>query len=399
MTITKIPVRTVFDNLGNPVGLSEYQIGEVVAIAQGGTSADSVANARANLNVTDANIRSLFSVTGGGSYSSSTGIITIDATDLTPFAKTVDLTTANVIELTNLYYTIPRANSAIDNRVTKSFVDNLGVDAATLDGIDSNAFALDTDLTTANVIELNNLYFTDARSRASISASGSISYNNSTGVISFTQGSTDTVEEGSTNLYFTNARSVASLIGQTVSMGDATITGNLLVLGNVVEFSTETLTIEDKNIVLANGSPSAAASNGAGITVDGANASLIYISDDDKWEFNKDLSVEGSIAATGNITSPFFYSESDINLKEEVSPIQDALKKVTDLVGVEFVWKSNKQKSIGLIAQEVEKIIPEIVGNTKSGLKTVQYDSIIPLLIEAIKEQQKQIEELRNKIK
>jgi hypothetical protein len=425
MTTTRIPVRTVYDNANNPVGLSEFQVGEVVAIAQGGTSANSVDNARANLSVTNANIRALFSVTGGGSYNNTTGVISINDPDFSPFAKTVDLTTANVIELTNLYFTTSRANTAIDNRVTKTFVDNLGVDATTLDGIDSSAFALDTDLTTANVAEVTNLfytnarvssfitpslttanvaevtnlYFTNSRARLSISASGSINYDNSTGVISFTQGNTDTITEGNTNLYFSNARAIGSLVGQSVSMGEATITGNLLVLGNVVEFNTETLVIEDKNIVLANGAASAAIANGAGITVDGAQANLVYLSTGDEWQFNKNLDVQGSIAATGNITSPFFYSESDIVLKEEVSPIQDALKKITELIGVDFIWKNTKQKSIGVIAQNVEQVIPEIVGKSNSGLKTVQYNSIIPLLIEAIKEQQKQIDDLRSKIK
>jgi len=425
MTTTRIPVRTVYDNANNPVGLSEFQVGEVVAIAQGGTSANSVDNARANLSVTNANIRALFSVTGGGSYNNTTGVISINDPDFSPFAKTVDLTTANVIELTNLYFTTSRANTAIDNRVTKTFVDNLGVDATTLDGIDSSAFALDTDLTTANVAEVTNLYYTNARvssfitpslttanvaevtnlyftnsrARLSISASGSINYDNSTGVISFTQGNTDTITEGSTNLYFSNARAIGSLVGQSISMGEATITGNLLVLGNVVEFNTETLVIKDKNIVLANGAASAAIANGAGITVDGAQANLVYLSTGDEWQFNKNLDVQGSIAATGNITSPFFYSESDIVLKEEVSPIQDALKKITKLIGVDFIWKNTKQKSIGVIAQNVEQVIPEIVGKSNSGLKTVQYNSIIPLLIEAIKDQQKQIDELRKKIK
>ena len=256
-----------------------------------------------------------------------------------------------------------------------------------------------SDLTTANVAEGTNLYFTNARSRTSISASGSINYNNSTGVISFTQGNTDTISEGSTNLYFTNARSVASLVGQSVTMGQATITGNLFVLGNVVEFNTETLIVEDKNIVLANGAASAAVANGAGINIDGAQANLVYLNTGDKWQFNKNLDVQGSISATGNITSPFFYSESDLTLKQDINPIKDPLKKLLKLVGVDFIWKSTKQKSIGVVAQDVEKILPEIVGKSNSGFKTVQYDSLIPLLIEAIKEQQKQIEELRHKIK
>lgn len=83
-------------------------------------------------------------------------------------AKSADLTTANVSEVTNLYYTVARANTAIDNRVTKAFIDNLNVDADTLDGLDSTAFALDTDLTTANVTEVTNLYYTVARANTAI---------------------------------------------------------------------------------------------------------------------------------------------------------------------------------------------------------------------------------------
>lgn len=61
-----------------------------------------------------------------------------------------DLTTANVVETTNLYYTETRANTAIDNRVTKSFVDNLNVNADTLDGIDSASFLRSNDNDTAS---------------------------------------------------------------------------------------------------------------------------------------------------------------------------------------------------------------------------------------------------------
>ena len=171
------------------------------------------------------------------------------------------------------------------------------------------------------------------------------------------------------------------------------------VLGNSTIINTATLTIEDKNIVLANGSPDAATSNGAGITVDGAGATITYISSSDSWQFNKNANVQGNISATGTITSPFFYSESDIALKEDVNPISNALKKVLKLTGVDFIWKRTNQKGLGVIAQEVEKIIPHIVSTSRSGYKTVQYDSIVPLLIEAIKDQQKQIDDLRKKIK
>lgn len=74
-----------------------------------------------------------------------------------------------------------------------------------------NSAKLETTATTSDVAEGTRLYFTDARARAAISATGSLSYNSTTGVISFTQGNSDTVSEGATNLYFTEARARASV--------------------------------------------------------------------------------------------------------------------------------------------------------------------------------------------
>ncbi len=89
---------------------------------------------------------------------------------------------------------------------------------------------------------------------------------------------------------------------------------------------------------------------------------------------------------------------SDERLKENVTTIQNALEKVSSLRGVEFDFKETKQKQIGVIAQEVEKIIPEVVGENPNGYKGVQYGNLVGLLIEAIKEQQKQINELKETI-
>jgi predicted nucleic acid-binding Zn-ribbon protein len=179
--------------------------------------------------------------------------------------------------------------------------------------------------------------------------------------------------------------------------GDVVITGNLAVLGNSTIFNTSTIVAEDKNILLANGAASAAVADGSGITIDGAQANIVYLNAGDKWELNKNLNVLGNISATGTITSPFFYSESDLALKDDVQPISNALDKVLNLFGVSFKWKSNQTKSIGVIAQDVEKVVPEIVSSSY-GSKTVSYDSLIPLLIEAIKEQQTQINELKSKL-
>ena len=90
---------------------------------------------------------------------------------------------------------------------------------------------------------------------------------------------------------------------------------------------------------------------------------------------------------------------SDERLKENIHTIQDPLKKVSALRGVTFDFKEDKKKQIGVIAQEVEKIIPEVVGENHDGYKGVQYGNLVGLLIEAIKEQQEQINELKNEIK
>jgi hypothetical protein len=105
----------------------------------------------------------------------------------------------------------------------------------------------------------------------------------------------------------------------------------------------------------------------------------------------KDLEAE---LALGKSLPP----SSDEQLKENISTIQNPIDKVNALRGVDFNWKENGKKQIGVIAQEVEKILPELVEMRPDGYKGVHYDNIIGLLIESIKEQQKQINELKEKI-
>jgi len=103
----------------------------------------------------------------------------------------------------------------------------------------------------------------------------------------------------------------------------------------------------------------------------------------------------------------FSTSVSDERLKDNVKTIDNALDKVMKLRGVEFAWnKGNRvgQKDLGLIAQEVEKVLPEIVREKKMAFidneiyKTIDYDKVVGVLIEAIKEQQEQINKLEEKL-
>ncbi len=104
------------------------------------------------------------------------------------------------------------------------------------------------------------------------------------------------------------------------------------------------------------------------------------------------LHVVGDVRVSGVVTATDFNSTSDINLKENIKPIEDSLNKIIQLNGIEFDWKYNQQPSIGVIAQEVEKVFPSIVKTAEN--KSVNYNGLIGVLIEAVKEQQKQIEEL-----
>lgn len=102
------------------------------------------------------------------------------------------------------------------------------------------------------------------------------------------------------------------------------------------------------------------------------------------------LQVIGTAAATT------FNSTSDIRLKKDVKRIDNALAKIAELSGYTFTFKADDRKSVGLIAQEVEKIYPELVDTDDQDNKSLAYGNLIALLLEGIKELSKQIEELKN---
>jgi hypothetical protein len=116
--------------------------------------------------------------------------------------------------------------------------------------------------------------------------------------------------------------------------------------------------------------------------------------------------VRGEIRATNDITA--FYS-SDRTLKENIKPISNSLEKLNKLNGVSFDWVDEyiaerggedgyfvRKSDSGVIAQEVEEVLPEAVATREDGIKAVKYERIIPLLIEAIKELQQQVNDLKN---
>jgi hypothetical protein len=105
-----------------------------------------------------------------------------------------------------------------------------------------------------------------------------------------------------------------------------------------------------------------------------------------------------SINCSGVATALDFNSTSDVNLKKDVKVIDNPVEKVSQLNGVSFNWTDTGQSSAGVIAQDVEKVMPEIIRNNPTGYKSLNYNGLIGLLIEAVKEQNETIKSLEQKI-
>jgi len=116
--------------------------------------------------------------------------------------------------------------------------------------------------------------------------------------------------------------------------------------------------------------------------------------------------VRGEIRAINNITG---YYSSDERLKENITPIVNALAKVKAINGIEFDWTDDyivdrggedgyfiRKHDVGVIAQEIEQIMPEVVVTREDGYKAVKYDRLVALLIEAVKDLSAEVDKLKN---
>ena len=191
-------------------------------------------------------------------------------------------------------------------------------------------------------------------------------------------GTTDGINEGTTNLYYTDARADAR----------ATLRINAATTDNISEGTGNLYFTNARAISALTSADVQTDSLGVGTAASGTT---------------------GEIRATDDVTA---YYSSDASLKENVTNIENAIEKVQQMRGVEFDWTDEyldakggeddyfvRKHDVGVIAQEVEQVLPEVVATRENGIKAVKYDRITSLLIEAIKEQQSQIEMLKSEIK
>jgi hypothetical protein len=197
---------------------------------------------------------------------------------------------------------------------------------------------------------------------------------------------------------------VTTLEGKDISItltGDVTGTGTITDLANV-SFAT---TIAANSVALSTdttGDYVASLVQGTGVTItnNSGEGATPTISIGQAVATNSAVSF-ASVSATGDIVA---FSGSDRRLKNNIVNISDALNKVKQLNGVTWEWNEDANEvtktapSTGLIAQEVQAVLPEVVKEREDGYLGIDYSKMVGLLVEAIKEQQTQIAELKAEV-
>jgi len=351
-------------------------------------------------------------------------------------------TTSNLSEGSNLYYTDARVSTRTDTilnhsnhtNISVSKVDNelrfsaassygdsdvtdhindLGVisgssqvDATSVTNFDSNVKdKLNDELVVSSSAQISN-YNTFLEKEGDSVVSSSLQINSlfaGTAVSTSLDSRIDSLE-GSTHTH-SNKSNLDSINqdlanNDNVQFADLVLTGDLTVQGTTTTLNTQELTIEDKLLSVASGSTTTAAADGGGFHISGANASITWDNGNSRLWINKDSFFSGSVQASGDVVA---YASSDERLKDEIIPISNPLEKINSIGGYSFVWNEEKQNiykgtDYGVVAQEIEEILPELVQTREDGYKAVKYDKLVSLLIEGIKELSNEVTELKNKI-
>ena len=248
--------------------------------------------------------------------------------------------------------------------VANEHIDHSGVSITGINGLTGGG-----DITTSRTITLDgtSAYFTASVESVLASHTGSFATTTSVQNIIDVTGSFATT---SSVQNLTDISGSFATTGSNIFSGSQEITGSLTVSGST----------ELSGSLFVTGSSYLSGS----LFVSGAlSGSSIYVG--------------GGITAGDDITA--FYS-SDENLKDNVEIIPNAVEKVKQIKGVSFIWNDMSNHSghdVGVIAQDIEKVLPELVVTRENGFKAVKYDKLVALLIQVNKELIERIEKLESK--
>ncbi len=349
----------------------------------------------------------------GGTYSgddSITTIGTVTAGNVKAILPAGTITgSAQVTGLSNAQLT----NSSITIGSTAISLGSSATTIAGLTSVSSTGFtgALTGNASTATTLET-------ARNINGVSFNGSAGITitaNTTNTLTIGTGLSGTSFNGSSAVTIANTgvlsittnTGLSSNVGATgaVTITNTGVTSNVAGTGISVSGATGAVTITNSGVT--------SAVAGTGVGVSGATGAVTFsigqaVATSSNVQFNSlgigmaASATAGRIDATNDVVA---YSSSDIRFKENIKPIENALDKISKISGNTYDWKEENKiehgyegNDVGVIAQEIEAVLPQLVQTRESGFKAVKYDKLVALLIEGIKEQQKQIDELKSKL-
>jgi hypothetical protein len=368
---------------------------------------------------------------------------TANGTSVTPASNTATFTITNATA-NGIWIAANNTSKTVDFALqTISTAGTTGTPSA-IPSITIDKFGRVTTITTntiytANVTESTNaLFLTAARVRANVSNTAPINYDSTTGIISHADSGVTATVYGNTIVIpvmsVNSTGHVTAVTNNSIRVGSTTQTG-ILQLQDVVN-STSTANAATANSVktawdYANTKVSSI-SQGTGVSITGNPFSGYTISTGQNIITTSnvrfasigvgkaapttnasvaiagDILTDGTVFAAGDVLA---YNSSDARLKTNIINIDNPVQKVQQLNGVFYDWTDDyiknhggedgyfiRKHDVGLIAQDLEKVLPELVVDRKDGFKAVKYDKVVALLVEAIKELKFEIDELkRNK--
>jgi hypothetical protein len=192
-----------------------------------------------------------------------------------------------------------------------------------------------------------------------------------------------------------------TLTNKTIAAGSNTITGltNASLINSTisgVSLGSNLNTLSFGSYLTSTGSYNGSAARTVSVAGTSVNTGNTLVARDISGDFTAGTITVTNLTASQTITAQDFNSTSDNRVKENIKTVENSLEIVKSLRGVSFDWKETGKSSYGVIAQELQEVLPELVKNGE--VKSVNYNGLIGVLIEGMKSQQEQINRLEQKI-
>ena len=377
----------------------------------------------------DLNTTQNFLVVTGTNLSGGYGAARVSMGEISSFYNaTGALTQVEVLDLIDSDYIFGRLNNSTLNSLTKPTT--MAFSAVTSKPSTLGGYGINDGLSFSDLKDEDNMA---SNSPIHVASQQSIKAYVTSEVAAGAVSNTDALSEGSTNLYYTDLRVTDHITGSNLNMGsnDIITTGKSLYAnmysteGNLPSASTYHgmfahvhgtgkgyfshggnwhKLIDETNLSSQIDSAYVIARSPVGVD----SGLIINTITDPKYlrsdvhdagislSLSNTLHADGAITSNSDITA--FNSASDRKLKENIERIDNALDKVGALAGYTFNYKGREEKMSGLMADEVEAVLPEVVYNFDGDLKAIRYGNMMGLIIEAINELKSDIGELKEKI-